>query len=94
MTMLDRALDLLESDPTKIRSLSELRLFAGIKLRSQWRLLNQLDGSRRVIRHPGNRFQARWASDEAAREYSRELATRIVEARLAAGYDVDGYDFD
>ena len=55
--MIDRAFDLIDSDREHSHTLTELRLFAGIAMRSQYKLATQLRAHPNVMELPGGRFQ-------------------------------------
>lgn len=56
-TALDRAFDLITSDKDHSHSLEQLRLFAGIKMRSRYKLGQQLRSHPNVMELTNGRFQ-------------------------------------
>lgn len=68
-TMLDRAMHYMERNPNRTYTLTELRCAAGVAMRSQYRLSDQLLESGMVVRDGGGyRIASHLVSDAAERE--------------------------
>ena len=85
--MMDRALHYMERDPSRSYTLTELRKAAGVAIRSQYRLSEQLLASGVVVRHYAAGYSgyriAQYLLD--ARERDAELERQTVAAYVAEG---------